>query len=117
MIDKRFAFDIELLLKVELNRKNSVAQVPVVWIDSEAASTITDLQPYLPMLKSVAKMYRKYLPQNPESDAFAQFIESLNEAMWLRLIDNVPPAIVEQGLAEFDTHNRVKVVDLEAALA
>jgi hypothetical protein len=117
MIDKRFAFDIELLLKIELNRRSSIAQVPIVWIDSEAASTITDQQPYLTMLKSVAKMYRKYLPQNPESDTFAQFIDSLNEAMWLRLIDNVPPAIVERGLAEFDNHNRVKVVNLEAALA
>ena len=117
MIDKGFAFDIELLLKTELNRKNSIAQVPIVWIDSDAASTITDQQPYLTMLKSVAKMYQKYLPQNPESDTFAQFIESLNEEMWLKLIDNVPSTIVELGLAEFDNHNRVKVADLQAALA
>ena len=117
MIDKRFAFDIELLLKVELKRRHSIAQVPIVWIDSEAASTITDQQPYLIMLKSVAKMYRKYLPPNPASDTFARFIESLDEAMWLRLVDNVPPQIVERDLAEFDNHNRVEVADLQAALA
>lgn len=117
MIDKRFAFDIELLLKVELKRKNSIAQVPIVWIDSEAASTITDQQPYLTMLKSVARMYRKYLPPNPASGAFARFIEALDEAMWLGLVDNVPPEIVERDPAEFDDTNRVTVAELQAALA
>jgi hypothetical protein len=37
--------------------------------------------------------------------------------MWLRLVDNVPPEIVERDLAEFDDTNRVEVAELQAALA
>ena len=55
MIEKKFAFDIELLLKTELVEKNSVIKIPIAWIDSDLATTTTDLQPYLPMLQSIAK--------------------------------------------------------------
>ena len=34
-IEKRFAFDIELLLQTELARPGSIARVPIAWIDSK----------------------------------------------------------------------------------
>jgi hypothetical protein len=75
LIEKKFAFDIELLLKAELNTPGSIARVPIAWIDSEAASTTTDLQPYLPMLKAIAHMNRKYFPH----DGTNEFVEFLND--------------------------------------
>ena len=85
LMEKKFAFDIELLLKAELNRKNAIAKVPIVWIDSEAASTTTELQPYLTMLKAIAKIYRKYLPPDDIAEEYAGFIESMDESNWHKL--------------------------------
>ncbi len=64
LIEKKFAFDIELLLKTELLEHQSIEKVAIAWIDSEAASTTTDIQPYLPMLKAITFMREKYLAPN-----------------------------------------------------
>ena len=93
-----------------------MAQVPVAWIDSEAASTVADQQPYLTMIKSVVKMYRKYLPQNAKSETFAQFIESLDETTWNKLVNNVPPEITNQACVDLSDYKEVSVSDLAAAL-
>ncbi len=116
LIEKKFAFDIELLLKTELRQPGAIVKVPIAWIDSTAESTTTDLQPYLSMLQSIVKMYRKYLPSDPEAESFAQFIESLDEDTWDRLVDHVPPAIADRDPAEFGDFNQVRVSDLEAAI-
>ena len=93
LTEKRFAFDIELLLKTELRRSGSIRKTPVAWIDSEAASTTTGLQPYLSMLRAVVTMYRKYLPAEPEADKLADMIESMSETEWEYLASHVPAAI------------------------
>ena len=115
-VEKKFAFDIELLLKTELKRKNSIIKVPIAWIDSEAASTTTDLQPYLPMLKSIVRIYRKYLRPNADSEKFARFIETLDEAGWNRLVANVPPGIAQREPINFADYSGVTVEDLKATL-
>ena len=38
------------------------------------------------MLQSMVKMYHKYLPPQPDADAFAVFIESLDEVAWHKLV-------------------------------
>ncbi len=111
MIEKKFAFDIELLLRTELLRKNGIAKVPIAWIDSEAASTTTDLQPYLPMLQSIVKMYRKYLPETQEANEFATFIESLDQETFNKLLDNIPEAITNREPYEFSEFDEVKPGD------
>ncbi len=116
LLEKRFAFDIELLLKTELRQPGSVVKIPIAWIDSEAASTTSELQPYLPMLRSMAKMYRKYLPPVATADSFAAFIEELTEDDWNRLLDQIPPAITEREPAEFGTFAGVSVDDLRAVI-
>ncbi|MBD3854575.1 MAG: hypothetical protein IFJ96_07305, partial [Acidobacteria bacterium] len=58
MIEMQFAFDIELLIKTGLRRRDSIRKVAIAWIDSEAESTTTDLQPYLPMLRKMVEMSR-----------------------------------------------------------
>jgi hypothetical protein len=116
LIEKGFAFDIELLLKTELRRARSIENVPIGWIDSEALSTTTDIQPYLTMLKGMVAMYRKYLPPQAESDAFAGFIESLDEPAWRRLVADIPPGIVTREPAEFSAYHGVSVADLRARL-
>ncbi len=68
-----FAFDIEFLLHTERADPGTISIVPIAWIDSDAASTTTDLEPYLPMLRSVVGFYRDVLPPgsnrwNPSSD-------------------------------------------------
>lgn len=76
LIERQFAFDVELLIKTELNRRGSIARVPIAWIDSEAGSTTAEFDPYLSMLKSIAGMYRRYLPATPESDEAAERVEA-----------------------------------------
>ena len=49
MIEKKFAFDIELLLRAELKKIDSISKVAIAWIDGDTASTTTDIQPYLVM--------------------------------------------------------------------
>lgn len=112
-IEKQFAFDIELLLKTELHTKSSIEKVPIAWFDSEAASTTTDLQPYLPMLKSISAMYKKYIVASKESDKFAEFIDRLTERDWLKLIESTPDEIRQKEPATFDTYNEIKVGDLQ----
>ncbi len=116
-IEKKFAFDIELLLKTELIEHQSIQKVPIAWYDSEAASTTTDIQPYLSMLQATAAMYRKYLPPNPVSDEFADFIERLTETQWQKLIDNMPDEIANGEPSTFDRFDKVGVSHLMKALA
>jgi hypothetical protein len=116
-IEKKFAFDIELMLKTELKEKNSIAKVPVAWIDSDRLSTTKEFQPYFSMLKSIAKMYRKYLPENNEANSFASFIENLEENEWNVLLENLPEEIVNKEPLEFDSYNEIKVEDLEKIIS
>ncbi len=112
MTEKKFAFDIELLLRAELEQKNTVAKVGVAWIDSEAASTTSDLQPYLPMLKAIVKMQQKYFPENKKAAEFAQFIKTLDDESFNKLVDNIPQKILEREPAAFGGFDGVSASDL-----
>lgn len=112
MIESKFAFDIELLIRSALIEDDTIARVPIAWIDSEAASTTTDLQPYLPMLKSIARMYSRYIAANPHSDEFASYIEGLSEEDFHVLLEEIPEAIVQREPAEFNEFKGVKASDL-----
>lgn len=111
MIEKKFAFDIELLLKTLLIRKDSVVKVPIAWIDSEEASTTTDLQPYLPMLKTIAAMSKKYFPEAEKSSEFIKYVSSLDEDSFNNLLNNIPEEIVTREPDEFTTFDKVSVAD------
>lgn len=113
LIEKKFAFDIELLLKIELLKKGSVIKIPIAWIDSEEASTTTDLQPYLPMLKSLAMMNRRYFLKKGQSNEFASYIDSLTEKGFNKLLDNIPPNITKRNPAEFTEYDEVRVIDFQ----
>jgi len=115
-IEKQFAFDIELLLKTEIFRHLSIGKVAIAGIDSIEASTTTDLQPYLDMLKKMVLMYAKYLSENPESEEFANFIHELDQEKWNMLVDNIPEAIAEGDPNNFDNFNEVKVPELKEAI-
>jgi glycosyltransferase involved in cell wall biosynthesis len=113
-LEKRFAFDVELLLKTELARRNSIVKVPIAWIDSEAASTTAALQPYLPMLRSIVQISRTYLPQTDSSSEFASFVDTLDDAAWKRLVRRLPAEIAERDPAEFDCFDGVTVAQLRS---
>ncbi len=112
LIERKFAIDIELLLKARLRQADSITRVPIAWIDSEAASTTTDLQPYLPMLRSIAAMYRAYLPPEAEAEKFAAFVERLTPEAFDRLLAHIPPAITGREPAEFGAYAGVTVAEL-----
>jgi hypothetical protein len=114
-VEKRFAFDIELLLRTELARHGSIERVAIAWIDSEAASTTKELQPYLSMLKSLVRISQKYLPADDTASGFAALIESLGEESWTRLSGNVPVEIAERDPIEFDEYDAVSPHDLRRA--
>ena len=116
LIEKKFAFDIELLLKTELRRRGSITRVPIAWIDSEAASTTTDLSPYLPMLKKMVAMYRAYLPRGEEPEEFARFIDSLDEESWEALLEHIPEEITSREPAEFAEWAGIRPADLGGAI-
>lgn len=113
LVEKKFAIDIELLLKTEIRRKNSIKKIGIAWIDSVEASTTTDIQPYLPMLKSVVKLYRTYLPKNNQSELFASFIEELSENSFEKLLSNIPDAIANKDPFEFGEFDGIGVEDLK----
>ncbi|MCK9995976.1 MAG: hypothetical protein KAH56_06830 [Candidatus Krumholzibacteria bacterium] len=115
LLEKKFAFDIELLIKIRLRRYDSIARVPIAWIDSEALSTTTDIQPYLPMLQAMVGMYRAYLSPNDDADDFAAFIEDLDEPAWGRLVENIPEQITQREPAEFGGFSGVSADELRDA--
>lgn len=112
LIENKFAFDIELLLKAELLKKDSIIKIPIAWIDSEEASTTTDIQPYLPMLKSIVKMSKKYFPKEQKTNEFIAFIESLSKDEFNRILDNIPSDIVNREPDESTAYDKVSVADL-----
>ena len=111
-----FAFDIEFLLHTERADPGTISIVPVAWIDSDAASTTTDLEPYLPMLRSVVGFYRDSLPPDPTAEPFAELIESMSEEGFQRLLERIPAAIADRDPAEFEEFKGVTASEL-AALA
>lgn len=115
-LEKKFAFDLELLVRAELRNRGCIARVPLAWIDSEALSTTTDVQPYLSMLQAVVSFYRHYLPSNDAADRFADFISELSEDEWQRLIEVMPQSILEHSPAEMASFDGVSADDLRTAL-
>jgi len=114
LIEKKFAFDIELLLQTELLESQSIQKVGIAWIDSEAASTTTDIQPYLPMLKTITLMQEKYTKADEMGKSFASFIESLSEDDFQELLKRIPEGIANGEPADFDKFTGVSVDDLRA---
>jgi glycosyltransferase involved in cell wall biosynthesis len=112
LIERKFAFDIELLLKSEIKVINSIAKVAIAWIDSEAASTTSDIQPYLPMLKSIVKMNRKYFTGDFSSIEFANLIDDLDEAAFNHLLEHIPEDITSREPYEFNEFKGVTAKDL-----
>lgn len=115
-VEKRFAFDIELLLKCALSSPDSITRVPVAWVDSEEASTTTDLEPYLDMLQAVARMYRHYCEPSYRPEEFALFIEELSQSDWQRMVASVPGAIVDREPHEYSTWAGVSAADLRRTI-
>ena len=91
--ERGFAFDIELLLRNEKTLGRCITAVPIAWIDSEAASTTTHLEPYLGMLQSVVELYRSQCPRRESSERFAAAIEALDEASWKKAVDDLGPPL------------------------
>ncbi|MBT8315506.1 MAG: hypothetical protein KJP26_13685 [Maribacter sp.] len=114
LLERKFAFDIELLLRTELLKKESIIKVPIAWIDSEAASTTTDLQPYLPMLKAIVKMNRKYFPEEHQADEFANLINSWEESDFNKILANIPQEIVCREPMEFTEYDKIRAADFKA---
>ncbi len=115
MFEKKFAFDLEMLIKSRLLRADGLAQRGIAWIDSDALSTTTDLQPYLPMLQAIVQMYHSYLEPSPTADTFADFIDDLDESSWSTLQENIPAAITDREPATFGEFAEVSAADLHLA--
>jgi hypothetical protein len=113
--DSGFSFDVELLLCLQLRRPGSITKVPVAWIDSAAASTTTDLEPYLPMLKNIVRLYRAELPTTPSADAFARLIDQLDAAAFRELVENIPPEIAGREPHEVGDEDSVSAQALASA--
>ena len=115
-IEKRFAFDIELLLRSALGSSQSIARVPVAWVDSEEASTTTDLEPYLDMLQAVTAMYRHYSERADRPEQFARLVERMDAGDWQKLVELAPTEIVDREPMEFATWSGVDASQLEALI-
>ncbi len=116
LMEKRFAFDIELLIRLEQESPGRISKVPIAWIDSEAASTTTAARPYLPMLKSIVNMYRRYLGEDPVAEGYARFIDGLDDLGWSLLLEKIPAQIADADPAAFGDFDAISAEDLEALL-
>ena len=110
--EKKFAFDIELMLKTENIEEKSIHKAPVAWIDSEAESTTTDIQPYLPMLKSISQMCKRYSETNEQPNEFSRFFEEIGRERWDSILDNIPEEITSRNPAKFSSFDKVDTSDL-----
>lgn len=90
---RNFAFDLELLVRAERQRRRSIRSVPIAWIDSEAGSTTVALAPYLPMLRSAVELHRRTGSGGEQAREFAAVIESLSEATWDRAVSTLGPRL------------------------
>ena len=111
-IESGFAFDIELLLNVQLANPGSIEKVGIAWIDSDAQSTTADLEPYLDMLGMVVRFYRNYLAGNAQADGFAQLIEALDQDAFDGLMASLPGAIADADPATFGDFEGVSAAEL-----
>ena len=117
LIESGFAFDVELLLKLEQMNPDGIVKVPIAWIDSEAESTTTALSPYLTMLQSIAAMKRKYLPEDTEADSFVNFVDSLTEDEWNEIVKRIPKTIADGNPLDFDQFKGVSSDDLQKIIS
>ena len=115
-IEKKFAFDIELLLRCAIDSPDSIDRVAVAWVDSEEASTTTDLEPYLDMLQAVAGMYRRYAEPSDRPEQFARLVEGMTQDDWQKLIELAPAELVDREPLEYETWAGVDVPELEAVI-
>lgn len=113
MLETKFSFDVELLLRTELKKPNSIAQVPIAWMDSDEASTTKDLEPYIPMLNRMIDFYEHYLPAHPEAEDFKSYIQGLTDETWNTLIHNIPNAIKAWDPVEDVEFNQVSTEQLK----
>jgi glycerophosphoryl diester phosphodiesterase len=111
-IESGFAFDIEMLIHVHQGGTGPIRKVAVAWIDSDALSTTTDLEPYLDMLQMAVQFYRAYLPADASSDDFARLIEGLDKDAFDVLLGDIPTAIAEAEPVEFDDFHGVSAAEL-----
>ena len=114
-VERKFAFDIELLLRTQLGSRGGIKKVPISWIDSEALSTTTDLQPYVPMLQAIAMMYRRYLPSDPVAGGFADLVDRLDDVSWDRLLDKIPVGITAREPLEYSAYQGVTANEIARA--
>ncbi len=115
-IEQKFAFDIELLLRCTIESGLAVPRVPVAWIDSEAASTTTDLEPYLDMLQAIALMYRRYSPPDTRAESFVELMESMDRDGWNKLVGDIPAAISSREPMEFTSWAGIDAEHLRAVI-
>ncbi len=93
-VERKFSFDLELLLKTELAVPHSISKTAIAWIDSDAESTTVG-DTYLEMLHSVVKIYRQYTEGNAEAETWAQCIESMDSTSWNVLVNEIPKEIAD----------------------
>jgi glycosyltransferase involved in cell wall biosynthesis len=113
VLETKFSFDVELLLRTELKKPNSIAQIPIAWMDSDEASTTKDLEPYVPMLNRMVDFYEYYLPTNDEAEDFKIFIRDLTDETWDHLIHHIPDAIKKWDPIKTIQFNEVSTDELK----
>ncbi len=111
-LEKKLAFDIELLLKTDILERHSIGKVAIAWIDSTEDLT-KEAQPYLNMLKEIAKIYHKYATAHAESHLFAFFVKSLTEEQWDILVNHVPEGIQIKSPIHYDVYTEITTEDFE----
>lgn len=112
MKDSGFSFDLELLLRCRLADDGALTKAPIAWIDSEEASTTTDLDPYLAMLQSIVGLYRTHLPATAGADGFADLIDRLEPSTFYGIVDRLPSELADREPREFEGYDGVTAEQL-----
>lgn len=83
----KFCFDIEILLKA--NKVGKIQQIPIYWVDSPAESKTTNLEYYLEILQSMAKLYTIFVEdKTDDKDKISEYLKKLTIEKYKYLLNN-----------------------------
>ena len=118
LMERTMSFDLELLLKAQLNapegQAQALGQAGICWKDSEAESTSGDSGGYVTLLQQMAAIYRHYLPKGDWQESFATFLDTLTGPGFDTLLLNTPKDIESRDAAQYKSPDTVSTDDLRA---
>lgn len=114
MIEYGFSFDVELLALANRLEPNSIAEFPMVWIDSVPESNLKKVRDhnFWAMVKALGGLYKQYGIKSERGDSFARLALSLKREELEPILENCPTAIYTRTNAQLRHYKGVSADEL-----